>query len=68
VSEREKLKAALDRKIANGLVDIKFHPFPPGLDIEVIAGEVNRMFDAIDAGLAEPFSFNDARWRNSPEG
>jgi hypothetical protein len=68
MSEREKLKAALDRKIENGLVDIKFHRLPLGLDIEVVAGEINRMFDAIDAGLAEPFSFNDARWRNSPQG
>lgn len=68
MSEREKLKAALDRKVQDGLVDIKFHPLPSGLDIEVVAGEVNRMFDAIDAGLTEPFSFNDARWRNSPQG
>lgn len=58
--EQKKLRERYEAKVRAGLVDVKFtlnRRDKP--DIETLCAEVNRMDGAIDAGRAEPFSFND---------
>jgi hypothetical protein len=63
----EKLAATFARKEAAGLVDVKFTLVDKATaTFGEVCGEVLRMYRAIDAGLAVPFSFNDFRWRDTP--
>lgn len=58
----ERIAAYLDRRRAEGLVDIKFGLRRRGRATPAQAlAELAKIFDAIDAGRVEPFAFNDRR-------
>lgn len=60
-TECQSLTDHISAKKANGLVDIKFyvnrHLGTP--DPAVVCAETNELFDAIKAGLTEPYQFKD---------
>lgn len=64
MTELQKLQCRYDAARANGLSDMKFHAGRVSeATPESFAREANLMWDAIEAGKAKPFRFNDSRFK-----
>jgi hypothetical protein len=62
------LAERFEKKAADGLIDVKFFLQSHNgvaLDKERVCGEVNRLYDAMEAGKFEPLNFNDLRWQDA---
>lgn len=60
----QKLERRFQKMRQEGLSDLKVSAAPINGDTpEDIAREMNRIFDAIEAGHFKPFSFNDSKRR-----
>ena len=58
--ESKKLAARFEKKAADGLVDVKFFlRNPDEATTELVCGEANRLYDAVDRGEAEVLDFRD---------
>lgn len=56
-------------KTKAGLKDVKFYlRAQEGVETADVCEEVNRLYQAKDAGKCEPLVFNDLRWRPAPKG
>ncbi|MDE2013605.1 MAG: hypothetical protein KGJ75_11825 [Alphaproteobacteria bacterium] len=62
------LAERFEKKAADGLIDVKFFLQSHDgmvLDKEEVCAEVNRLYDAVEAGKAKPLDFGDLRWREA---
>jgi hypothetical protein len=60
--ESRKLASRFEAKAAQGLLDVKFFVRNPDEAMtESVCREVNRLYDAVERGEAEPLDFSDAR-------
>ena len=58
--ECQKLAARFETKAAEGLLDVKFFVRNPDEAMtESVCREVNRLYEAVDRGEAEPLDFKD---------
>lgn len=56
------LAARFERKAATGLKDVKFFLMPHQATADEICGEVERLYEAVDANKPKPLNFGDLRW------